>query len=50
MGNYYSYDPGTTRTIKSKPVTGIELDDVDDKTTPFPVGTKNFEGLQWCGI
>ena len=43
MDNYCGYTPGTTKITKSKPVLDIELDDVDDKTTQFPVGTKKFK-------
>ena len=43
MDDYYSYAPGTTKTIKSKPVPDIDLDDIDDGSTRFPVGTKIFK-------
>ena len=43
MDIYYGSAPGTTKTIKSKHVPDLELDDVDNKTTEFHLWTKIFK-------
>ena len=48
MDYYHGYDSGTTKTIKSKPVQYFELEDVDYKTTQFPVGTKFLRFSTMC--
>ena len=40
MDYYYEYSLGTTKTVKSKPIPNLDLDDVDKKTTRFSVDTK----------
>ena len=42
MDYYYGYALGTTKTIMSKHVPDLDLGDVNDNTTIFPVGTKLF--------
>ena len=43
MDDYYGYTPGTTKRIKSKPVSDSDLQDVDDGTKRYDVGTKIFK-------
>ena len=43
MDNYYGYNPGTTKIIKPKLIPDLDLDDVGDKITRFPVGTNIFK-------
>ena len=45
MYEYYGYTPGTTKTIKSKPVLDSDLSDVDDGTKRYDVGTKIFKSI-----
>ena len=40
MDCYYVYAPGTTKIINSKPLPDLDLEDVDDNCTGFPVSTK----------
>lgn len=42
MDDYYIFAPDTTKKIKSKPLPDIDLKDVDDDTTKFPIGTRIF--------
>ena len=43
MDDYYRYSLGTTKTIKSKPIPDLDLEDADDKSTKFPVSKKIFK-------
>ena len=43
MDDYYGYTPGTTKHIKSKPVSDSDLKDVDDGTKRYEEGTKIFK-------
>ena len=43
MDYYYGYTPGTTKNIKSKPLSDSDLQDVDDGTKRYEVGTKIFK-------
>ena len=39
----YGYTPGTTKNIKSKPKEMPDMDEVDDGSTRFVAGTKDFK-------
>ena len=43
IDKYYGYTPGTTKTIKSKPEELSNMEDIDDNTTQFSVGTKVYK-------